>query len=117
MGKGLEAVQQRRHPRRPARQRCWCEGDDIGIYGEIENWSEGGLFVRTSAPLPRGARVRLRIRAGDAQVSAAASVVWRRTSSAEGGAEAGMGLRLEGLDERSAALLAELLSRPPVRGA
>ena len=91
---------QRRHPRVPSRQRCWCEGENITIYAQIGNLSEGGLFLRTSAPLPPGARVRVRLDAGPGGVEVPASVAWRwdpREDSARG--DPGMGIRFDAGDD------------------
>lgn len=86
--------EQRRHTRVASRQRCWCEGDDITIYAQIGNLSEGGLFLRTSAPLPPGARVRVRLGAGEVELPA--RVAWRRDPCAEQAREEpGMGLRFD----------------------
>ena len=88
--------QERRHPRAASRQRCWCEGDDITIYAQVGNISEGGLFLRTSAPLPPGARVRLRLSLGPGEVEVPARVAWRRDPRLQAAEEdPGMGLRFE----------------------
>lgn len=96
----MEAVkEQRRYPRLPSRQRCWCEGDDITIYAQIGNISEGGLFLRTSAPLPPGARVRVRLGGDAGEVEVHAHVAWRRDPRDEQAREEpGMGLRFEPAD-------------------
>lgn len=99
-----QAVTNRRlHPRVPSRQRCWCEGENITIYAQMGNISEGGLFVKTYAPLVPGTRARLRFSVdGDAEVDAMAVVVWRRDGneiSAEG--PPGMGLRFEAIAENA----------------
>lgn len=60
------------------------------MYARIGNVSEGGLFVRTSTPLPYGSRARLRI--GE-WLEVNAEVVW---AAGEGsGACPGMGLQFE----------------------
>ena len=59
-------TERRRHPRVPSRQRCWCEGDDITIYSQINDFSEGGLSLRTAAHLVPGAPVRVWLPAGAA---------------------------------------------------
>jgi uncharacterized protein (TIGR02266 family) len=84
----------------PSRQRCWCEGDNITIYAQIGNLSEGGLFLRTSAPLPPGARVRVRLAAGTSEVEVPASVAWRwdpRADWAQG--QPGMGICFDAGDD------------------
>jgi uncharacterized protein (TIGR02266 family) len=94
----------------PSRQRCWCEGDDITIYAQAGNLSEGGLFLRTSAPLPPGARVRVRIGSGSDAAELAARVAWRRDPREEPPREGlGMGLRFEtGDDGERAAVRSQL---------
>lgn len=96
--------EQRRYLRIRSRQRCWCETDDLTIYAQIENLSEGGLFLRASAPLPHGAQVRLRLGSGASEVDTAAAVIWHRGGSGSE-EEPGMGLRFEGLDRRSVTAL------------
>ncbi len=102
--------EQRRHPRALSHERCWCEAEDITIYAQIENLSEGGLFLRASAPLGRGAQVQLRLGSGNDEVCAAAAVVWRRGDGASD-EEPGMGLRFEPLDRKAAVVLRGHVSR------
>jgi len=102
--------EQRRHPRLPCRQRCWCEGDDITIYAQIGNLSEGGLFLRTSAPLPPGARVRIRLGRGEGEAEMPARVAWRRDPRQDR-EEPGMGLRFEPGDEGARAVVRSHLDR------
>jgi uncharacterized protein (TIGR02266 family) len=84
----------RRHRRVSSRLRCWCEGENVTVYARIGNLSEGGLFLRTSTPMPKGSRALVRFRDGDGadaeEVSAEATVVWTR--EAVGDQPAGMGL-------------------------
>jgi len=108
--------EQRRHSRKRSRQRCWCEAEDITIYAQIENLSEGGLFLRASAPLPHGAPVRVRLGAGTCQVEAAAAVVWHRGGSGSE-EEPGMGLRFERLDRRATFALRGQMERLARSGA
>jgi len=103
---------QRRHPRVPSRQRCWCEGDNITIYAQIGNLSEGGLFLRTSAPLPPGARVRVRLYAGAGEVEMPASVAWRWDPRGDPArAEPGMGIRFDAGADGARAEIRDLLER------
>jgi uncharacterized protein (TIGR02266 family) len=87
----------RRHGRVLSKLRCWCEGDNITVYARIGNLSEGGLFLRTSTPLERGARAVLRF-GSDQSVEAEARVVWSRVEGQ--GGPPGMGLVFERVDER-----------------
>lgn len=84
----------RRHHRVSSRLRCWCEGDNITVYARIGNLSEGGLFLRTSTPLERGSRARVRF--GNEPVEAVARVVWARVEGQ--GGPPGMGLVFEEVD-------------------
>jgi Tfp pilus assembly protein PilZ len=102
--------EQRRHPRVLSHQRCWCEAEDITRYAQIENLSEGGLFLRASGPLGRGAQVRLRLGSGSDEVCAAAAVVWRRGDGASD-EEPGMGLHFQALDRQAAIALRGHMSR------
>lgn len=86
----------RKHSRVTSRLRCWCEGDNITVYARIGNLSEGGLFLRTSTPLERGAKAVVRF-GGDKPVEAVARVVWSRVEGQ--GGPPGMGLEFETIDE------------------
>ncbi len=90
----------RKHQRARLGQRCWCECGSITIYAVIHDVSEGGLFVRTSAPLYEGARTRVRWSLGpdEDEIEVDAVVVWRRVD--EGGSQgpSGMGLRIEQIE-------------------
>ena len=87
-------TERRRHPRMPSRQRCWCEGDDITIYAQIGDVSEGGLSLRTAAHLAPGQAVRVWVPAASGPVELAARVVWCASQPGPGG-EVGVGLRFE----------------------
>ncbi len=90
------SAEHRKFHRVTSRLRCWCEGDNITVYARIGNLSEGGLFLRTSTPLERGARAIVRF-GGDHPVEAAARVVWSRVEGQ--GGPPGMGLMFEEVDE------------------
>ncbi len=93
-----QGSENRRHSRVPTRLRCWCEGENVTVYARIGNLSEGGLFLRTSTPLPDGARTTLRFRDGESEeVSAEATVMWSRQGV---GDQAGMGLKFGPMDAR-----------------
>ena len=87
----------RKYSRVLSRLRCWCEGDNITVYARIGNLSEGGLFLRTSTPLERGARAVLRFGV-EQPVEAVARVVWSRVEGQ--GGPPGMGLEFETVDEQ-----------------
>jgi uncharacterized protein (TIGR02266 family) len=84
----------RRHDRVHSRLRCWCEGDNVTVYARIENLSEGGLFLRTSAPLRQGSRAKVRFgQGGPSSLEAEATVVWARGLGES--APFGMGLKFD----------------------
>src|SRR5438093_13018024 len=88
----------RKTARVPSRLRCWCEGENVTVYARIGNLSEGGLFLRTSTPLQRGAHATLRFGVGDeSEVEARAVVIWSRGDGDAG--PPGMGLKFEEADE------------------
>ena len=94
--------ERRQSSRTPVAGRCWCEDGEVTLYSSVGNLSEGGLFVRTFAPLPRGrvARVRFSVNDGGRQVEAGATVRWRRDDAA-GGLPAGMGLEFTKIESES----------------
>lgn len=98
----------RKFQRVPSRLRCWCEGENVTVYARVGNLSEGGMFLRTSTPLERGARAVLRFGA-EPGVEAPATVMWARPEAA--GTPAGMGLRFEELDGTRRELIKELVER------
>ncbi len=66
------------------------------VYARIDNLSEGGLFLRTSTPLERGAKAILRFGAADSvEVEAHAEVVWARGEGDLG--PPGMGMQFKGI--------------------
>jgi uncharacterized protein (TIGR02266 family) len=87
-------TERRRHPRVPSRQRCWCEGDDITIYAQIGDLSEGGLSLRTSAPLAPGSPLRVRLPGADGPLELRARVAWCAERAT--GGQPGLGLCFEG---------------------
>ena len=102
-------TERRRHPRMPSRQRCWCEGDDITIYAQIGDVSEGGLSLRTSAHLSPGAPVRVWLPAAAGALELMARVAWC-TERPGPGRQAGLGLRFEGAAPDASQALRGLLS-------
>lgn len=103
----------RRHPRVSLRARCWCETDDITLYARVSNVSEGGMFIRTYAPLERGspARVRFQVDPTGAEVAAEAVVVWVREASEPENVAPGMGVQFLSLDEPSREALRAYVQR------
>lgn len=84
---------QRRHPRIAIRQRVWCEGQNVTLYVQALNVSEGGLFVRTANPPTAGHRFRVSFTdLADEEVVATVEVMWSRRGS--GDQQPGMGLRI-----------------------
>ena len=100
----------RKYPRVPSRIRCWCEGENVTFYARVGNLSEGGLFLRTSTPLDRGTRTRVRLAQDAVEVETFAIVVWSRGETSTEGPP-GMGLRFESLDETAQRLLREIIAR------
>ena len=82
----------RRHSRIPIRQRVWCEGDQLTLYVQALNVSEGGMFVRTASPPETGQRFRVSFTEADEEVIAEVEVVWTRGGPSD--AQPGMGLRI-----------------------
>ena len=99
-------IENRKHVRVPSKLRCWCEGENVTVYARIGNLSEGGLFLRTSTPLPEGSRAMVRFGSENA-IEAEATVMWKRADG-EGGPP-GMGLRFELIDEKRLAELRKLI--------
>ncbi len=71
--------------------------------------SEGGLRLRTQAPLAPGERVRIRLTDGAAGLDLQAAVVWRQGPGPE--AEPGVGLRFDGNDASASAALRRHVAR------
>lgn len=101
----------RQHPRVPVRQRCWCEGASITVYTQMGNISEGGLCLRTQAPLAPGERVRIRLGHDVAGLELEAAVVWRVPPGQGLDVEPGVGLRFDGNDASAAAALRRHVAR------
>jgi uncharacterized protein (TIGR02266 family) len=72
----------------------------------VGNLSEGGLFLRTSTPLERGATASVWLGATD-QVEVVGRVRWVRVEG-QGGAP-GMGLSFEGLGDEARAAIRRIL--------
>lgn len=109
---------QRRHPRAPLQARCWCEADGITLYARMVNVGEGGLFIRTYAPLQLGspARVRFQVDSTGREVSAEAVVVWVRDSvEQETQMAPGMGMQFVAIDEPSLQAIREYVVRTDAR--
>jgi uncharacterized protein (TIGR02266 family) len=111
----MTSQEQRRHPRIALHRRCWCESGSITIYAQLQNISEGGLFVRTSAPLREGARATVRWALGEEQdeIEALAVVVWRRPEDGGNGGPAGMGLMIEAIEPDEQARLRAFIEAQP----
>ena len=93
MGDGAgEGANRRRYRRIACGQRCWFESGEVTLYAQMANFSEGGIFLKTLAPVQQGARaaIRFQIDPQSDEIAAEAVVVWRR--DVPNGAPAGMGL-------------------------
>ncbi|RKH65352.1 TIGR02266 family protein [Corallococcus llansteffanensis] len=102
----------RKHARVGTHLRCWCEGENVTLYARVANLSEGGLFLRTSTPLAKGARAQVRLsQATDTELQAQATVVWLRGGEQPVGRPPGMGLRFEGLDADALVSLRRIISQ------
>jgi uncharacterized protein (TIGR02266 family) len=75
------------------------------------NISGGGIFVRTSEPLPLNRVVRLRFMLPDVshRFEVSGIVVWSNPGSSRSSLPPGMGIKLVDLDPRSKQLLAEFI--------
>ncbi|HEX2569972.1 MAG TPA: PilZ domain-containing protein [Polyangia bacterium] len=96
-------------PRYPIRLGVsFADGEDLGRHA-IVNLSEGGLFIRTSRPLPIGTEIEMAIRVGDAApIHQTGQVTWVR-----GTEEEGMGVKFTGrIDPGLTALLPPHRMRP-----
>ena len=87
-----EGENRRKAVRVSSTARCWCETDNITVYAQLANVSEGGLFLRSLAPLSKGTRTRVRfvVAPSAPEIEAEAVVVWRREHTSDG--PPGMGL-------------------------
>ncbi len=75
------------------------------------NISEGGLCLRTQAPLAPGERVRVRLGDGAADLELHAAVVWRLAPGQGPEVEPGVGLRFDGNDPSASAALRRHVAR------
>jgi uncharacterized protein (TIGR02266 family) len=99
MGDGAGSGANRRRFRRAlSGQRCWFESGEVTLYAQMANVSEGGLFLKTLAPVQAGARAALRFQMDphSDEIRAEAVVVWRR--EVPNGAPVGLGLEFVELD-------------------
>lgn len=108
----MTTANHRKSPRIDVRLRCWCEGENVTFYARVGNLSEGGLFLRTSTPLPVGVRTALRFEMKDGvSVRAGAQVVWARGTQGE--QPPGMGLRFDVSDVGALASIARMVTGEP----
>ncbi len=73
--------------------------------------SEGGLRLRTQAPLAPGERVRIRLQDGATDLELQAAVVWRVAPGQGPAAEPGVGLRFDGNDAAASIALRRHVAR------
>jgi uncharacterized protein (TIGR02266 family) len=103
-------TEKRKHARCRTRFRCWCEGDNVTVFGRVGNLGEGGLFLHTGTPLQAGAQAKLRLNDPGGQGEALetmATVVWVRGPHHH--FPAGMGLKFESMDERNREVVRALI--------
>ncbi len=100
-------MERRRHPRVPSHQRCWCEGEDITIYAQIGDLSEGGLSLKTSVPLPPGSPVRVRLPGATGPLDMRARVAWCAERVPRG--QARLGLCFEGASRSAVEEIREMV--------
>ncbi len=79
----------------------------------VEDISEGGMFIVTSRPLTRGAKLRIQIKHPDTlnPLTLKGKVVWSRTTSYSPNEQRGMGIQFEGLGPREKARLKEFVKK------
>lgn len=99
----------RKHPRVVSSLRCWCEGPDVTFYARLYNLSEGGVFLRTRTPLPRGCTAKVRL-GNEAGVEVEARVVWTRREEGPDG-PSGMGLAFENVPDDAKERLRTIVDR------
>lgn len=106
-------AERRRYLRVPYGQRGWFEAGSVTLYAAVGNLSEGGLYVRTHAPLPRGTVTRVRLPVGaEGELLASAEVKW---ASAGGPGPVGMGLEFVELPETDRVRIRALLGADRLR--
>jgi uncharacterized protein (TIGR02266 family) len=89
-------MNQRKYVRHIKRFRCWCESDGVTLFARVGNVSESGVYIKTSTPLPAGAKATVKFE-GVKSFSVTACVVWTRDLTQ--GEPVGMGLKFEQADE------------------
>jgi uncharacterized protein (TIGR02266 family) len=88
---------QRQHPRLPVSLTVSYPSRGDMVRDLVTNLSPGGLFVRTSKPLPIGTEVDLEVQvAGDETLNVRGKVVWLR-DRATANAPEGMGIQFTGV--------------------
>jgi len=92
-----DSDQTERPPRVPIRSSCWCQSGRITLFGQIQNLSVGGCFVRTPTPLPAGSVASLKWEFEDdaRTVDCVVRVAWARPADQANEKVPGMGLSFE----------------------
>lgn len=115
-------AERRGHFRLPSHVHVDFASGELLRTAEVENMSEGGVFLATERPLPVGTPLRLLVPAEDDSqwISLEAEVAWTRRTR-QGGTGPGMGLRFIGVEPEQRRILEQLLlSRlaplPPAAG-
>lgn len=102
----------RREPRLPAEVKVDYRSIGSFMTDYAENISQGGLFIRTSLPLPVGERVRLRLTLpdGDAPFALDGVVKWVSTLRDRDERPAGMGIEFVDFNDEVKGKLSALVS-------
>lgn len=111
MGDKDPVTNHRNEPRLPAEVKVDYRTIGSFMTDYAENISQGGLFIRTSLPLPVGERVRLRLMLpdGDAPFALDGVVKWVSTIREKEQHPAGMGVEFVDFDQEVQDKLAALV--------
>jgi len=99
-------IKERAIPRTPVKTGCWLVGaDEVSCY-ETFDLSESGVAITTTAPLSVGKTVSLQFFTplSAKPLTISAEVVWSRLDPV-----AGMGLKFVDLDQRTGAIIKEVV--------
>ena len=114
-----EKSEKRQHPRFPTSisVRVKHKSIDDFVTEEIRNISKGGIFVKTSNPLPFGSGVDLEfiLPTDNKTIKAKGIVMWSYDKNPGGASsqENGMGLRLKDLSVQEINMIAEYIDKIP----
>ncbi len=116
------SIDRRRHPRLRLEVPVDIDQGHHLYLGNTADISDGGIFVRTDAPIRVGASVRLHLTSGHHVITVIGRVAWRRRP--EAGAVAGIGVQFTEMSPHARATLRALMREltpvlhplPPVTG-